>query len=141
MASRSAKRIAVAAASVIVSINIWTGCPVFALWVGSRTAASRDGLSMFAVIVVIVVLATVTLTMAALLTWLSAIYDELIDRPHEARRASPWLRSMRGERESLERHRHGASAIERIMVVSVVACVLIFEVWLLFFAGSPLPSG
>jgi hypothetical protein len=48
---------------------------------------------------------------------------------------------MRGEREELARERAGISGIERIVVISVVAAVLAFEVWFFFFAGSSLPSG
>jgi hypothetical protein len=135
-----AKRVAVAAASILVAVNIWTGCPLLALWVGSRVAAGAGGLSMAAVAVVVVVLAVLTLAMAAVLTRLNAAYDELIDRPQGARRTSPWLRSMRGEREEVSREQRGISAVERMVIVSVVACVLTFEVWLLFFAGSPLPQ-
>jgi uncharacterized membrane protein len=133
------KRVALAAATIVVAINIWTGCPLAALWVGSRVAGG-GGLSMFAVVVVVVVLAVLTFTMAMLLTRLNAAYDQLVDRPQTARRTSPWLRSMRGERESLAREHRGISAVERAVIVSVVACVLTFEVWLLFFAGSPLPA-
>jgi len=32
------------------------------------------------------------------------------------------------------------SAVERIVVLAVVAAVLAFEVWFFFFAGSSLPS-
>jgi small-conductance mechanosensitive channel len=95
---------------------------------------------MSAVFVVVVVLAVSCLGLAAVLTWLSARYDELTGRSAAARRTSPWLRSMRGEREELARARHGISAIERVVVVAVVVCVLVFEVWFFFFAGSPLPS-
>jgi hypothetical protein len=95
---------------------------------------------MTAVFVVIVVLAASCFALTAALSWLSARYDELTGRPVEARRTSPWLRSMRGEREELAKKRVGISAIERVVVVAVVVCVLAFEVWFFFFAGSPLPS-
>jgi hypothetical protein len=133
------KRVAVAAATTVVAVNIWTGCPLLAVWVGSK-AAGDSGLSMGAVGVVIVVLVVSTLAMAALLAWLTATYDELIGRPLGARRTSPWLRSMRGEREELAREHRGITATERLIITSVVVCVLVFEVWLFFFAGSSLPS-
>jgi flagellar basal body-associated protein FliL len=126
-------------ASALAAINIWTGAPLLAVWAGSRVARG-SALSMSAVLVVVVVLVTSCLALAAALTWLSARYDALTGRPPEARRTSPWLRSMRGEREELARKRHGISAIERIVVVAVVVCVLVFEVWFFFFAGSSLPS-
>ena len=133
------KRIALVSTSVIAAINIWTGAPLLALWVGSQVAGS-SGLSMGAVFVVVVVLAVCCLLLATALTWLSARYDELTGRPPGARRTSPWLRSMRGEREEFARRRHGISGVERIVVLCVVAGVLAFEVWFFFFAGSSLPS-
>jgi len=133
------KRVGLVSASALAAINIWTGAPLLAVWVGSQ-AAGASGLSMSAVFVVVVVLAVSCLALAAALTWLSARYDELTGRPAAARRTSPWLRSMRGEREELARNRQGVSAIERIVVIAVVACVLVFEVWFFFFAGSSLPS-
>lgn len=133
------KRIALISASALAAINIWTGAPLFAVWVGSKVAGT-SGLSMGAVFVVVVVLAVCCIALAVALSWLSARYDELTGRPREARRTSPWLRSMRGEREQEARRRHGISGVERIVVVSVVACVLAFEVWFFFFAGSSLPA-
>jgi hypothetical protein len=126
-------------ASALAAVNIWTGAPLFALWVASRVTGGSI-LSMLAVFVVIVVLAASCFALTAALTWLSARYDELTGRPAEARRTSPWLRSMRGEREELARKRLGVSGIERVVVIVLVVCVLVFEVWFFFFAGSPLPS-
>jgi hypothetical protein len=47
---------------------------------------------------------------------------------------------MRGEREEVSRSRRSVNAIERIVVMSVVACVIAFEAWFFFFAGSSLPN-
>jgi hypothetical protein len=133
------KRVSLLSASALAAINIWTGAPLLAVWVGSQVAGD-SGLSMSAVFVVIVVLAVSCIGLTVALTWLSARYDELTGRPAEARRTSPWLRSMRGEREEIARKRHGISPTERIVVMAVVACVLVFEIWFFFFAGSSLPS-
>lgn len=136
----AAKRVGLVAASALVSINIWTGAPLLAVWVGSKVQGSLSGLSMTAVFTVVVVLAVAVGLLAWLLTWINAAYDELAGREPVARQTSPWLRSMRGEREVDVRRRHGISAIERVVVVTVVLAVLVFEVWFFFFAGSSLPS-
>jgi hypothetical protein len=91
---------------------------------------------MGAVFLVIGVLTAGEIALTLALTRLSARYDELTGRPPAARRTSPWLRSMRGEREELAKRRQGVSPVERIVVVSVVLCVVAFEVWFFFFAGS-----
>jgi len=131
--------VALASATTLVAINIWTGAPLLALWVGSRVVGD-SGLSMGAVFVVVVVLAASVLGLAAALAWFSAKYDHITGRPVAARRTSPWLRSMRGEREEFARKRQNISAVERIAVLSVVACVATFEIWFFFFAGSSLPN-
>jgi hypothetical protein len=133
------KRVALASTSMLVAINIWTGAPLLALWVGSQVVGD-NGLSMGAVAVVVVVLTASVLALATALTGLSAKYDQITGRPAAARRTSPWLRSMRGEREEIAKKRQGISAIERLVVITVVACTLTFEVWFFFFAGSSLPN-
>src|SRR4051812_25060837 len=138
------KRLGLVSAVALVAVNIWTGAPLLALWVGSRFEGwvhSRDpgnGVTMRAVFVVVLTLAALELGLTFALTHLSAAYDELTGRPQEARRTSPWLRSMRGEREEFARHRHGISVVERIVVVCVVGAVLVFEYWFFFLARSSL---
>ena len=130
-----AKRLGLATLSAVIAVNIWTGCPLFAVWVGSRAVGS-SGLSMGAVFLVVAVLAAGEIALTLALTRLSARYDELTGRPPAARRTSPWLRSMRAEREDSAKRRQGVSPVERIVVVSVALCVVAFEVWFFFFAAS-----
>lgn len=136
----AAKKVGLVAASALCAINIWTGAPLLAVWVGSKLQHNLSSLSMTAVFSVIVVLAAMVFLLAWALNWLNAQYDELTDRPAAARHTSPWLRSMRDEREEDVRRKFGISPIERVVVISVVACVLVFEVWFFFFAGSSLPN-
>jgi hypothetical protein len=134
------KKIGLVTASAISSINLWTGAPLFAVWVGSKVQGNLNALSMTAVFSVIVVLAALVFLLAWALTWINAKYDDLTRRHPEARHTSPWLRSLRDEREVDTRQKFGISFVERVVVVSVVACVLAFEVWFFFFAGSSLPA-
>ena len=133
------KRLALATASVLVAINIWTGGPLLALWVGSKVVPS-SGLSMGAVFVVIAVLLASVLLLSTALTRLSHAYDNLTGRPPAQRRTSPWMRSMRGEREEFARSRAGISPVERLVVATVVLAVLASEAWFFFLAGSSLPN-
>jgi hypothetical protein len=134
------KRIALVAGSALTSINIWTGAPLLAVWVGSQVQAAQDRLSMIALFTVVATLAVTVFALAWILAWLNGRYDELTGRAPAAHQTSPWLRSMRGERESDVRRKHGISAVERVVVISVVAAVLAFEIWFFFFAGSSLPN-
>jgi hypothetical protein len=131
-----ARRLGLAAAAAFVTVNIWTGAPLLALWVGSQTAGP-SGLSMTAVAVVVVVLLALVLALVVLLTYVNERYDRLTGRTR-GRRVSPWMRSMRSEREEYAKQRHGTSAIEHVVVASVSLAVLVFNVWFFFFAGSPI---
>jgi hypothetical protein len=135
------KKIGLVAASALCSINLWTGAPLFAVWVGSKVQGNLNNLSMTAVFSVVAVLAAMVFLLAYALTWLNAKYDDLTGRPPAARHTSPWLRSMRDEREDDTRRKYGISPVERVVIISVVAAVLVFEIWFFFFAGSSLPNG
>lgn len=128
-----------AAATAFMTANIWTGCPLVALWVGSVVVGQRQ-LSMAAVGVVIVVLGILTFATLMALTWLSNTYDELIGRPQVERRAT-WLRSMRAEEEGHVSQRVGVTALERIVVVNVYVAMSALAVWFVFFSGPPLLAG
>jgi uncharacterized membrane protein len=136
----SLQKVALVAASALVSINIWTGIPLFALWVGSRVQGSFGSPSMGAVALVVVVLAVFVYAAALALAWLNAKYDAVSGRPAPRRQRYPWLRSLSAERLSEERRELGVSAVERIVVITVVAAALAFEIWFFFFAGSSLPN-
>jgi hypothetical protein len=132
------KRATMAGASAFITVNIWTGAPLLALWVGSRVVGQRS-LSMGAVGVVVVVLAVVEFAMALALTWLNNVYDELTGRPHVERRAT-WLRSMRAEAEGHVSQRVGITLLERIVVINVYVAVITLVIWYVFFAGPPSPT-
>src|ERR1039458_828464 len=84
------KRVTLAGATDLLSINLFTGAPLLALWMGSQ-ASGDTILSMKAVAVVIVVFAVLVVGSAFALTWLNNTYDELIGRQVGERRA-PWMR-------------------------------------------------
>jgi hypothetical protein len=135
------KKIGLVTASALCSINLWTGAPLLAVWVGSKVQGNLNNLSMTAVFSVVAVLAASVFLLALLLTWLNAKYDELTGRPPAARQTSPWLRSMRDEREENVRRKYGIGGVERVVVICAVAGLLAFEIWFFFFAGSSLPNG
>jgi hypothetical protein len=133
------KRVAMAGATAFLTANIWTGCPLLALWVGSVVVGQRQ-LSMAAVGVVLGVLAVLTFLALVALTWLNNVYDELIGRPRVERRAT-WLRSMRAEPEGHISQRVGVTALERIVMANVYIAVIALAVWFVLFSGPPLLAG
>lgn len=131
------RRAGMAGACAFLTINIWTGCPLLALWIGSQVVGQRT-LSMTAVCIVVVVLAVLVFVFAVALTWLNNRYDELTGRPRGERRAT-WLRSMRAEAEGHVSQRVGVTLLERIVMANVYGAVIAITVWYAFFAGAPSP--
>ena len=130
------ERIALVCAMSLTTINIWTGGPLFALWVGSRVQSSGPP-SMAAVGVVAVVLGAVSFGLVRLIAVFDSLYERLTGRGARVNRHVPWLRSMRGERPHYEKQRaRDLSPLEVILIVSVVAAVVAFEIWFFFFSGS-----
>ena len=133
------KRLGIVIATAVATMNVWTGAPLLAVWIGSQVQPGRL-LSYRAVVTVVVVLAVLTFLLGWVLVWLSAKYDKLTGRPAEAGQTSPWHRAKRGDRVEDIRSRYGISAPEKVVAACVAVGVLAFEVWFFFFAGSSLPS-
>lgn len=133
------ERLALTIAATLVTVNIWTGAPLFAVWVGSRFAP-EGGPSMSAIVIVLGVLSVLVFLLAMLLTRLNAAYDRLTGRDAGVRRTTPWLRSMGAERTQFARRRVQMSPIERTVAITVVFAVLAFEIWFFFFARYSIPG-
>jgi hypothetical protein len=133
------QRIGLATASTLIGVNLWTGFPLLAVWVGSRVA-NGNGLSSGALLVVIVVLVALTILGVKALTWLSGRYDWVTGRPPPKRQVAPWLRAMSGERAEAAHKARVLNTPERIVVACCVVATIAFEVWFFFFAGSSIPN-
>jgi hypothetical protein len=129
------KRVGLAAATAFVTVNIWTGCPLVALWVGAQTVQERR-VTMTSLFVIVVVLAVLVFASVYAISWLNAIYDDLIGRPRIERRPA-WMRSMRAEAEGRIVQRVGITALERVVMLNVYVAVILLAVWFVFFAGPP----
>src|SRR4051812_28747153 len=135
--SRRAKRLGLVVAMTVTSLNVWTGSPLFALWVGSRVQGSGPP-TMGAIAVVTLVIAVVSASLLRVLNVINDAYDKLMHRQRR-KRQSPWLRSLRGEREDFhDPERDELSAVEIVAIGMVLIVVLAFEVWFFFFSSSPI---
>jgi hypothetical protein len=131
------KRVALVCLMALVTLNIWTGGPLLALWIGSRVQGPGAP-SMLAVAVAAVSLGVLSYALVKLLAWLDAVYARVSGRPTQVSRHVPWLRSMRGERPHQQTRAGELSPLEIILVVSVVLVVVLFEVWFFFYSSSPI---
>jgi hypothetical protein len=121
----------------VVTLNIWTGAPLLGLWVGSKVAPD-SGISMTAVLVVVVVIGAAAFILLRLLGVLQAAHARASGR-EPARRQTSWLKPMSGARTRGK----GAvapplTAVDYVVVGVVVLAIAAFEVWFFFFAGSSL---
>jgi hypothetical protein len=132
------ERVVLVAGMAVSSVSIWTLAPLLGLWVGSRVAPS-SGISMLAVASIAATISLVCWLLLRALAWLGVTYDRLTGRSATVRRHTPWLRSMRGEREhgqpGVEAH---LTPLEYILVGAVLVAWLAFEVWFFFFSTSPI---
>src|SRR5919198_4752892 len=121
-----------------LTFNLLVGAPIFSIWVGSRVQGDSGGVSMTAVLVVVLVLAVLAWLIVRALDWLGRAHDRAsgIERK---RRQTTWLKGMSGERAGTTGER--VRALDVLMVICVVLALVAFELWLLLFAGSPLPGG
>ena len=90
-AANHLKRLLLVALMALASVNLFTGAPLFAIWVGSRVQGDSGSLSMSAVLAVVVVMALVCAALVWALNRMGAAHDALIGRP-AARRQTPWMK-------------------------------------------------
>ena len=135
--TRHLKRLGLAAAMVVLGVNVFTGGPLLALWIGSRVQGTGPT-SMGSIFVVAVVMAVICLLLVRLLGIVGNAYDRTAGQAAMVRTHVPWLRSMRGERPLYPDERPQLTVLERILIALVVLVVVAFEVWFFFFSGSPM---
>jgi hypothetical protein len=133
------RRVLLGALTALLSVNLWTGSPLLAVWLGSRVEKAIGSLSMAAVGVVILALAVQSLVLLRILAALNRSYDELLGR-EATRYQAPWLKSLGAERKDTAAAKHPLGTVEKFVIASVVVAVCGFEVWFFFFAGSSLPN-
>jgi hypothetical protein len=120
----------------LCAVNIWTGGPLAAMWIGARVQGDAGGLKMVSVFAVIVALAVICAGLVNLLGRLGAQYDHVTGRAAGPRRQAPWMRSMRGERPKELQDTRRPTAMEWILVGAVVLAVVAMEFWFFFLSGS-----
>jgi hypothetical protein len=136
-----AKRFGLTALMAFLAINVWTGSPLLALWIGSRIQGEESQPSMGAFAAVIGCLVVFSFLLYQALKYVAAAYRDATGTVPSVRAHAPWLRSMRDER--LDYHDAAAriGGAERIVVVSVILAAIAFEVWFFFLSGSSIGGG
>jgi predicted secreted protein len=132
------KPILLAAAMAFLALNVWTGSPLLAVWLGSKVQGDESQPSMGAYAVVIVSLVAFSWGLYQLLKLTMSAYQEATGTTPTVRTHAPWLRSMRGERPHDAGTTPRISGAERVVVLTVLIAAAAFEIWFFFFSGSPI---
>jgi len=135
------KPILLAAAMAFLALNIWTGSPLLAVWIGSKVQGEESQASMGAYAVVILSLIAFSWGLYQLLKVVMGAYQDATGTRPTVRTHAPWLRSMRGERADAAAAKTRISGAEKIVVVSVLIAAVAFEIWFFFFSGSSIGGG
>src|SRR3954451_12705869 len=130
------KPILLAAAMAFLALNVWTGSPLLAVWLGSRGQGDESQPSMGAYAVVILALIAFSWGLYQLLKLVMGAYQDATGTTPTVRTHAPWLRSMRGERPDYQGAAARISGAEKIVVVTVLIAAAAFEIWFFFFSGS-----
>jgi hypothetical protein len=131
------KRTGLVTVMAVLALNVFTGGPVLATWVGSRVQGEGPP-TMAAFGVAALVLAATSYVLLRLLALTGRAHDRLVGGRPSVRTHLPWLRSMRGERPHEAGDQQSLSALEAILVLVVFLAVAAFEVWFVFFSTSPI---
>jgi hypothetical protein len=119
----------------IGSILLWLGIPIGWLYLVSRLVSSSQP-SMGPYVLVLVGIPLSMVVVGKLLSKLNRVYGDVTNTTPNVRVRNPWLKSMRGERDS-DRPR---TVLDVVMVWSVGLALLCFAIWFFLFAGSSLPT-
>ena len=119
----------------IGSILLWLGIPLGWLYLVSRMVSSSQP-SMGPYVLVLVGIPASMIVVGKLLSKLNRAYGQLTHTAPSTRMRAPWLKSMRGERDS----GRPRTVLDIVMVWSVGLALLCFLVWFFVFAGSSLPT-
>ena len=124
-----------------LGLNVWTGSPLLAVWLGSKVQGEQSQPSMGAYAVVILSLIAFSWGLYQLLKRVMSAYQDATGTRPSVRSHAPWLRSMRGERPDYRGNTARISGAERIVVVTVLVAAAAFEIWFFFFSGSSIGGG
>ena len=119
----------------IGSILLWLGIPLGWLYLVSRLVKSSQP-SMGPYILLLVGIPASMVIVGKLLSKLNRVYGDVTGTTPAGRARTPWLRSMRGERDT----GRPRTVLDVVMIWSVALALLCFAIWFFVFAGSSLPT-
>ena len=121
---------------VLGAFSMWTVIPLGWIWIGSMLSHTQQPSGGPYMIVFFGIVCSI-IAMAWVLSRLNRLYMRITGSPNLPQRYLPaWKKSLSDERESPP----GMSALEAVILTSVLLAALAMAVWFFVAAGSPLPS-
>jgi hypothetical protein len=133
--ARTAAAAGLLAAMAAGSVALWTLVPTGVLWLASRLTASAGTPPAGILLAIGAGIPAATVLSARALVRVERIYERLTGRAARTPVVPGWRRSL-----SDSGALGPASALEKIMVGSVVLAVIALATWFFAFAGSSLPT-
>lgn len=118
------------------ALMLWIGIPLGWLYIGSLLVDSSQP-SMGPYMVVVVGIVATVVADAMLISRLNRYYQRVTHTDGHVRVRLPWMRSMRGERDSGRE----TTVLDVILIGSVALAALTAGLWFFLLAGSSLPGG
>jgi hypothetical protein len=132
--SRGAAALLLILLMAVGSIAMWLVVPIGLVYLASQLQDSSQP-SLGPYLVVIFGLPIGMVIIGKILGRLDRYYHRVTGTERDVRVQLPWMKSMRGERDSTRPFR----MLNVVMVVSVALAGLCFGIWFFFFAGSSIP--
>jgi hypothetical protein len=132
--SRRAATAGLLAAMALGSVALWTLVPAGVLWLASRLTASAATPPAGVLLAIAVGIPTAMVLSAGALLRVERLYTRMSGAAARTRVVPGWRRSL-GDSNALA----PASALEKMMVASVVLALIALAIWFFAFAGSSLP--
>jgi hypothetical protein len=117
------------------SVFLWIGIPIGWIYLVSKMVDSSQP-SLGPYVLLIVAIPVSMAIVGKLLFSLDHVYARVTGQDSEVKFRAPWLKSMRGERNTGRQ----LTVLEMTMLVSVSLALLAFAIWFFGFAGSSLPN-
>lgn len=126
---------AIFAAMLLVALSLWTAIPLGWIYIGSKVSETQfPSQGPYAVVAVGIIVSVVFV--AWLIGWLNALYVETAGSNRLRAMRPAWLKSMRDSSEETG----DTTAVEAVLMGSVLLAGVVFAIWFFFLAGSPLPN-
>lgn len=127
-------------ATVLVLVGaplLGLGVPLFWVFVASKLAGTDTDLNLA---LALFITTGILVTYWAIMLVAMAVRSRIVSEEQDVKRMRrmSWNRSFRDE--PFRPGEHKSDPVERLFMITAVGGFIAFEVWFLFFAGSPLPS-